>query len=633
MKKLLLSLLLALLTATGLQAQCSANFTMALNTTTPYPYDAIFTNTSTPSAGPIFYWYFYGGAVPASVINTGFSTSPSVSFPGPGTYSVVLDLHDTSSNCYDSLYTNITIPGTALGCITWSTATSCGLCDGSASVNATGGTAPYTYLWSNGATSDSISNLCAGTFTVTITDAFNLTTTCTAVVGNSSGLNLNLNANNSQPCLGDTAIINANASGSSGYSYNWSNGSTSSSIAVTVAGTYACTVTDVNGCFVIDSINISNAPVANLNMSATNETCASCCDGTASASISGGGMGYVYLWSNGSTSSSITSLCPGTYTVSVTDNLYGCVVSSSVTVSASSGCYTIGGNVDQAGAGDTRVYLIEENNNVLSALDSTITDSLGNYAFSNICAGTYYVKAALLPSSAVYASYLPTYYNAALLWSNATALVISNASMNNINIIMASGTNTGGPGFVGGSISQGANSNENNPVRGGRNILANLPFILTDMNDELVAFTYSDENGAFTMEDIALGNYKLFIDYLNKVSYPLTFELTAENPSITNADFLLNAEDIKPINPTGIETIGLTKAAVVFPNPANGYVEVKASENIEEIKLLSVDGRLIVNQNINNSQVSIDLSAYKRGTYIMQIKLNEQIEHHILIVE
>lgn len=631
MKKLLLFTAALILSATGVYAQCTASFTYALDTNTAYPYDLIFTNTSNPSAGSTFDWLFMGGASPVQELGVSFGYSPAVSYNAPGTYNVQLLIYDSINACQDTIFTQVVIPGSVLACTTSATTTQCGLCNGSASVITSGGTAPYTYLWSNGATNDSLTGLCAGTFTVTVTDTFNFTSTCTVLVGNSNGMSLSMSASNNQPCPGETVTLTATPSGSAGYSYLWNIGTTTASTIVNASGTYVCTVTDSGGCSIVDSIQVNYAPAVSLSFSSVDESCANCCDGSAIVMTAGGGGNLTYAWSNGSTNDSISSLCPGTYTVTVEDSLYGCTYVDSVTIAAFSSCYAISGNVDQAILGEARVYLIEESNNILTAIDSTVTDSLGDYAFSNVCAGTYYIKAALLPTHPVFASFLPTYYNGVLLWLNANGLVISNASMSNIDVIMLSGTNNGGPGFVGGNISQGANSELENPIRGGRSSIANLPFILTDENDQLVAFTYSDGNGDYSMDDLELGSYKLYVDYLNKVSYPLTFTLSEASSSLENADFLINEDDIRPVNPTGINNHFHVKKAVLYPNPTNGMVQVKAESSIEAYSVIGVDGRVIMQENVNNKQTTIDLSALENGTYIIQIKHAEQVDHHVMV--
>src|SRR5439155_1242428 len=116
---------------------------------------------------------------------------------------------------------------------------------GSASVAASGGTSPYTYAWSNGGNTASISSLTAGTYCVTVIDSKGCSATCcyivtqpTALAASCSGTNVN--------CFGSaTGSASVAASGgTSPYTYAWSTGSTTSAISSRPAGTYCVTVTD-----------------------------------------------------------------------------------------------------------------------------------------------------------------------------------------------------------------------------------------------------------------------------------------------------------------------------------------------------------------------------------------------------
>ena len=132
-----------------------------------------------------------------------------------------------------------------------STPTGCGAnCTGSANVIISGGTAPYQIVWSNAATTQSITNLCAGTYTVTVTD--NAGCSIDDQISVSSGTsNLSVQANTTnESCTGlcDGAISSSVSGGSQPYSYSWSNGATSTAINALCPDNYTLTVTDNAGC-------------------------------------------------------------------------------------------------------------------------------------------------------------------------------------------------------------------------------------------------------------------------------------------------------------------------------------------------------------------------------------------------
>jgi len=192
---------------------------------------------------------------------------------------------------------------------------------GNATVSTTGGTAPISYLWNNGQTSAIASSLIAGTYIVLITDANNCTTTSSVTVTQPTALSVTPSNTNNVCHGGNTANANVTvAGGTSGYTYNWSNGVATSSVSNLMAGHYTVTVADANGC-TITAVAIITEPaavVANIQAS-QNVLCNGQCNGSSTASVSGGSGPYNYLWSNGQVTAGISAVCAGNYTVTVTD--------------------------------------------------------------------------------------------------------------------------------------------------------------------------------------------------------------------------------------------------------------------------------------------------------------------------
>ena len=217
---------------------------------------------------------------------------------------------------------------------------------GTATVSATGGEAPYTYAWSNGGTTATITGLMAGTYSVTVTDANGCTDDCTATVGEPSGLTADCGSTDAS-CNGvadGTADVTATG-GSAPYTYAWSNGATTASLTGVAAGTYSVTVTDANGCTATCSATVSEPTVLTADCSSVDGTCNNNNEASASVSVSGGDEPYSYAWSNGATTSSIDGLAAGTYSVAVTD-ANGCTADCSVTVSVTPCCnVTDGGEI------------------------------------------------------------------------------------------------------------------------------------------------------------------------------------------------------------------------------------------------------------------------------------------------
>src|SRR6185295_8436939 len=109
----------------------------------------------------------------------------------------------------------------------------------------------------------------------------------------------------------------------------WSNDATTSAISDLAAGTYSVLVTDSKGCTTTASYTVTQ-PVSALTASAsgTNVSCYGDSSGSATVTASGGTAGYTYLWSNDATTSAISDLAAGTYSVLVTDSK-GCTTTAS----------------------------------------------------------------------------------------------------------------------------------------------------------------------------------------------------------------------------------------------------------------------------------------------------------------
>jgi hypothetical protein len=195
-----------------------------------------------------------------------------------------------------------------------------GVNDGSASVSVSGGTAPYMYSWSNGATTSAISNLAPGTYTVTVMDAGGCSSSATTTLGNKTPIQIVLDPSNPL-CAGDlNGSISASASGGNGgFIYRWSTGATTNTVAGLAAGSYSVTVTDNRGCTANSIGNIlpgSNLVVKPIGVPVS---CPGNNDGFALVETTGGVSPLSYQWAVGGSTNTISRLAPGTYRVTVSD--------------------------------------------------------------------------------------------------------------------------------------------------------------------------------------------------------------------------------------------------------------------------------------------------------------------------
>ncbi|NRB50110.1 MAG: T9SS type A sorting domain-containing protein [Saprospiraceae bacterium] len=235
-----------------------------------------------------------------------------------GTYTVTIS---NASGCTATTQATIMEPTALSASIGSQSNVLCnGASTGSAMATVSGGTAAYGYLWSNGGMTATVSGLSAGTYTVTVTDGNSCTTTAVAMITEPTVLGVTASTDSNVSCNGDSdGGVTASASGGTmPYTYEWNTGGTSASISGLSAGTYTVTVTDMLGCTSTDNATITEPSLLALTIM-DDQICNSAGDGELVANPSGGTSEYTYLWSTGATSSSISGLSGGTYTLTVTD--------------------------------------------------------------------------------------------------------------------------------------------------------------------------------------------------------------------------------------------------------------------------------------------------------------------------
>ncbi len=214
----------------------------------------------------------------------------------------------------------------------------CGMSDGSATVSVSGGTPPYTYVWSTVPvqTSSTATNLPSGVYYVTVSyQSCSVVDTATIpnVNGPSASITNITNANQGQN--NGSATVTASG-GTPPYTYVWNTNpqQTNATASGLAPGTYTVTVTDNNNCTTTATAVINEIPAAIVIDIMYSDAYCGQANGTATAIPSGGAGGgnFTFLWSNGASSSTITNLTAGTYTVTVSDGVL--TSSESVTITS-----------------------------------------------------------------------------------------------------------------------------------------------------------------------------------------------------------------------------------------------------------------------------------------------------------
>ncbi|MEM7373626.1 MAG: PKD domain-containing protein [Bacteroidota bacterium] len=350
------------------------------------------------------------------------------------------------------------------------------------------------------------------------------------------------------------------------------------------------------------------------------------------------GTSFSYHWDfgDGSTSTlehpSYTYANPGLYSVclTITDTALNCTDTQCKTLIVQHiGTYTVSGFVltpDSTGVSSATVYLIVHDSvaGTLSAIDSTQINQ-DPYTFVNVSPGTYLIKAALLPGDPDYASLLPTYLGNELYWNNSSPVVVSNSAVSNQHIFLIQGNNPGGPGFIGGLISQGANKGPGDPI-------ANISVLLRDENQHPISHTLTDANGEYGFSNLALGSYEVHVEIPGKQSIAWELSLTNDIMSFMSAHFEVGDSTVSPVNTTAIESFSFGKIIHVYPNPVTDLLHIDlAFQHSGKVNLALINslGQSVKQQNImafpGTETFTLSMKDLSTGIYHLRIASGEEI--------
>lgn len=586
MKKLFFTLM-ALVLVQLANAQCNISFTIAGSTTS---LQATLTNTSSVAVGP--------NSVPAFYIMWGDNTTsttllggtPTHTYSAAGTYTVVMSLNYVDSStmitCNGSYTQTVTVANSP--CATTISKTNNG--NGSYTFTATniGGGSGLTYFWDFGDGSTGTGNpvnhtyATSGNYTVIlITTGSGCTYTSTTTVQYFNG---QLN------CASLTAGFTSSVSGNVATFMN------TSTQAGSVPGTYITNNADWD---FGDGSSSSNPFFA-------------------SHAYTTGGTYTVTLINYWVDSMTNALYCSDTISQQVTVSTPPNVISGHITWDS------VSANLTQA---SFKVWLIEydANQNTLTAIDSTLASGNGGmYSFSNIAPGSYRTKAAVVNGTNGAGTLIPTYHDSATYWNNALVITHTGGSSTNKNIYMVAGNFAGGPGFIGGNISLGANKGTNAGVPG---ILVMLRNATTN---DLVRFTYTDANGDYSFGNIPAGSYNIFPEDMNYLTIPSsTIVLASGQYNVTGINFKQTPTHIKPI-PTGISSVAQNNLFNIYPNPSHGKVQINWVTDVTSsatIEVVDMTGRKVYSTTAETNQSKVlNLSNLQSGAYFIKV-VTDKAQH------
>jgi PKD repeat protein len=315
----------------------------------------------------------------------------------------------------------------------------------------------------------------------------------------------------------------------------------------------------------------------------------------------------------------------GSYTIALsTVDSTGCEWNRTQTIYAHATCdlYGFAYLSDQLYVDHGLAELIRVDSGMVTTVDSQeFDDSAGMYWFGGVFPGHYYVKASLLPSSAYYGQYAPTYYIDAVNWGYATLIELGQPN-NPYNIHMHHVMSySSGNGNISGTITQNGKYNGNGTPA------ANVEVLLMDVSNQVLAFTMTNANGEFSFTDMAMGTYKVYPEMIEKFTTPTTVILDAAHPG-ANVVFAIQGGNISGIHDETAQSDFMISD--IYPNPvsdfANLTIHTLHASRIS-LSLYSITGEfvmeipVILHQGAN--KIAISASDLRKGLYYVKVEKPE----------
>jgi hypothetical protein len=589
-------------------------------------------------------WAIYTGSCGGTLI--GATTGSSFSFVPSSTTTYYVRGEggcSTAGSCGSITITVSSVNAT----ITSQTNVSCNSeTDGSATVAATAGTAPYTYLWSNGATTATITDVAAGTYNATVTDANGCTGSTSVTITEPAALVASITSQTNVSCSADPngdATVAATA-GTAPYSYLWSNGATTETITDISAGTYNVTVTDANGCTDMTSVTITDTTIQP-DIPTVTASANTICSGNITTLYFSGDLNDATQWAI------YTGSCGGTLIGATTGSSFSFVPSSTTTyyVRGEGGCSTAGS------CGSITITVSSVSATVASQTNISCNGGTDGSATVVATAGT-----------------TPYTY----LWSNdATTATITDVAAGTYNVTVTDANGCTGstsvtitePAALVASITSQTNVSCNGEANGAATVAATggtAPYTylwsngattatITGVTAATYEITITDANGCADITSVTLTE-PAAID--NTVSELVTGTLTANEAGAAYQWYLcpttlLTGETNQSFTPTDsgeyqvVITVGTCTAIsdcksmvtlgsasfekdttfVIYPNPVASVLNISntTGTEVDNVTIYDLSGALVLSTQKTNT---ISLSGLASGTYLVKIKSGDRIE-------
>jgi hypothetical protein len=561
---------------------------------------------------------------------------------------------------------------------------------GSAWVNNIVGVPPYAFTWSNGASTDSIYNIPAGTYLVTVSGGNGDVVSDTVEVLQPDSLQISFVVTPVDPILMTGGFIDATVSGgTTPYSYEWATGHTTEDLSNALYGYYYyLTITDANGCYQTDGtfVDLNLLPNWNFNLSGTSHSID--IPSTALLQINGSSLetfdfigvfydslgslscgGYV-VWQQNSTTllaygdNPITTNPDGfasneefewmvwdattntvhpasaSYSTSYPNQQYWQAGGQSALDSLQS--VTISGTVSTTTKANLPLGMIVLYQPVLNsfyAVDKGLVTN-GQWEIGGLLPGDYLVYAIPVPGQ----DYgIPGYYAQRNNWQNA-GLISAYGYTGGIDIVIdpVLPYNTG-IGTISGNIYVGSDNSYNPDVFGdewfpgstkeGGVPARNIPVLLFNELGGALDFRLSDDQGAFEFGQLELGTYLVRVEKAGLHADTIEITLTAENPVWDELNFSLEEGQI-----ISVQEVFSNTTFSIYPNPVTDqlFIRFKNQQALGfDVKLFNITGQEQEITELNNSDSgllkTIDMKRFKPGIYLVEIIDKESKFFHKII--
>jgi hypothetical protein len=493
-----------------------------------------------------------------------------------------------------------------------------GKSDGLLAISVSGGASPYSYAWSNGATTSQISSLPTGPYVVTATDKTGCFSDTSFYVSAPAPLSLTTTTTNSGCSVSTGSATVAVSGGTSPFTYAWNDGTTSSTAPALSAGTYRVAIADAHGCVDTAYAAVSNTsgPLVTIT-SLTNATCSTGTDGIVVTSSTGGTGAYTYAWSTGGSTDSLHAPS-GNYNLTVTDGL-GCV-----------GSITVNIPDNPPVAPPICFVTVDTSNKNMVIWDKITTKHIKTFnIYRETTVTGVFTLAATVP------------YDSLSVWVDPVAKPGVRSYRYELSQVDSCG-NESPMSVIHKTIHMTANVGLSGLVNLIWDNYEGLPFIQYIVFRDTIYGQYhrydSISASSYTYTDISPLTTKKPVYYamgINTVTCtPHTHAKTYNSSHSNTANVIIQNVGIAAIN---AEASSLN----IYPNPTRGVFNVSLSlasgnQNVK-IKVFNAMGQLILTENCSKTagavNKQIDLSNYSKGVYVVQVISDANSMYRRVIIE